>query len=232
MKPIRMLCAAILATSGLVAAGVTTEAANAASTKDLQTSYSKVVANEKFWAYGTMATHVVRPVKLQVRTHTDDPWTTKATVNSNSAGSFEFFTSTSKSRYFRYYAPASGGFSKITGYSKRITVVSQKVTSASLVHQNACHFGSSGTGTSNDVTFYAKFYPARPGREVKLLTSTAGTISDYQDSNGEVAIRFNPGNNNGSYSAVGTAQASVSYNLAAKNTATLGYTVTTCFIIL
>src|SRR4051794_17231595 len=126
MRSIRMLAAAILATSGLVAAGVTTEAANAASSKDLLVAHAHVMKYEKFAAWGTMSTPAVRTVKLQYKTHTGDPWTTKATITSAADGHFSFYpVSTSKSRYWRYYAPATASFSSIKGNSKRVYVVAQ-----------------------------------------------------------------------------------------------------------
>ncbi len=126
MKPIRMLCAAILALTGLVAVGLTTEAANAASSKDLTVNYTKVMKSETFYAYGNMSTHVARTVKLQYRNHDYGPWTTKTTMTSASNGYFEFSPSTTKTRYWRYYAPATASFASIKGNSRKVTVVAQK----------------------------------------------------------------------------------------------------------
>lgn len=223
MRSIRMLSAALLATVGLVAVGVTTEAANAASSKDLKVSYSKVMKSEQFRAYGTMSTHAARTVKLQYRNHDYGPWTTKSTITSDSNGSFQFFPTTTKTRYWRYYAPATGSFAKIVGNSRKISVVSQRV-SIEVIRATQCHFA----GPTSDVTVVYDFYPARPGRSVAFASSAVDT-SDWEDNNGKVSFRFNPGFTDGTYDAVATAAA---YNdAAAFVTPVVHYSITQCVII-
>ncbi len=226
MKPVRLLCAAILALTGLVAVGLTTEAANAASSKDLNVTYTKVMKSESFYAYGNMSTHVARTVKLQYRNHDYGPWTTKTTTSSASNGNFGFTLSTTKTRYWRYYAPATDSLASIKGNSRKVTVVAQKIESISVVRKTQCHFGS---GPTSDVTVLVDFYPNRVGRQVNFASS-AVDATDYEDSSGKVSFRFNPGTTNGTFDAAATA---VGFQGASSiSTPLVHYSITQCLIIL
>jgi len=218
-----MIAAAMLATAGLVAVGATTQAANA-TTKDLSASYINVMKYETFRLKGTVSTHNARPVWLQYRDGKTGSWKTKTKGMSSVSGNFSFYPSTYKTRYFRYYAPGSGGKASIVGNAKKITVVSQKVT-VQVVRQTQCHFGVNAT---SDVTFVYTFYPARAGRSVNFGSSALDT-SDYTDSKGRVSFRFNPGTTNGTYDAAATAEA---YEGAASLSSPVAhYSITQCVII-
>ena len=187
MKPVRLLCAAILALTGLVVVGLTTEAANAASSRDLNVTYTKVIKNEKFSAYGRLGTHDSRTVRLQYRNHTDESWKTLMSQKSSSLGYFEFTPSTSRTRYFRYYVPAGGGHPPINGYAKKVTVVSQSVTFFAVTPSFQC-----SNVNQENVTMFAHFYPARPYRSVHFTTNV-GSIQTYQDAKGNAVVNFDPG---------------------------------------
>jgi hypothetical protein len=224
MKPVRLLCAAILALTGLVAVGLTTEAANAASSKDLTVSYSQVMRSETFFAYGELSTNAVRTVKLQYRNTSSGPWTTKSSTTSDSDGYFGFSPSTTKTRYWRYYAPASGSLGSIKGNPRKVTVVAQKV-SIDVVRKTQCHFGANPT---NDVTVTFDFYPNRVGRQVNFGSSAIDT-NDYQDSSGKVSFRFNPGTTNGTFDAAATAEGF--YGASSFATPVVHYSITSCQLL-
>ncbi|KRC64740.1 hypothetical protein ASE12_08140 [Aeromicrobium sp. Root236] len=218
-----MIVAALVATTGLVAVGLTTEAANA-TTKDLTVSHSSVMKYETFVVSGTVSTHDARAVWLQYRDGKTGSWKTKTKGASIAGGAFKFFPSTYKTRYFRYYAPGSGGEASIIGNAKKITVVSQKVT-VQVIRQTQCHFGSSPT---SDVTFVYTFYPARAGRTVDF-GSTALDASDYTDAKGRVAFRFNPGTTNGTFDGAATAETFSGAASLASGVA--HYSITQCILI-
>jgi hypothetical protein len=223
MRTARLLTATILAATGLVAIGATTEAANA-STKDLKASHTHVMKSETFKLSGGMSTHVARAVKLQYRNHSSDAWTTKSTTTSGSGGTFAFFPSTTKTRFWRYYSPATASLASIKGNSLKVSVVSQKVQSITVIRQTQCHLGALPT---SDVTVVYDFYPSRVGRLVDFGSSAIDT-SDYEDASGKVAFTFNPGTTNGTFDAVATAEAlgEVS-SLSAK---VVHYSITSCVI--
>jgi len=198
MRSIRLLGAAILSSAALISVGVTTEAANAASSRDLNVSYSKVIKYEKFSAYGRVSTHNIRTVKLQYRNHTDDPWTTKSTQKSSSLGYFEFTLTTSRTRYYRFYVPAGGGASAIYGYSEKVTVVPQSVTFFAVTPSFQC-----SNVNQENVTMFAHFYPARPYRSVHFSTNV-GSLQAYQDAKGNAAVNFYPGSNTFTFAGVAT----------------------------
>ncbi|MEV7397403.1 hypothetical protein [Aeromicrobium sp. NPDC092404] len=225
MRSIRMIVAAMLATAGLVAVGATTQAGSAATTtKDLSASYVNVMKYETFRLKGRVSTFNARPVWLQYRDGKTGSWKTKTKATSSANGNFSFFPSTYKTRYFRYYAPPSGGKKSIIGNAKKITVVSQKV-SVQIIRQTQCHFADNPT---SDVTFVYTFYPARAGRNVDFASS-AVDLSDFTDSRGRVAFRFNPGKTNGTYQAAATAKA---YEGAAPLASGVSqYSITQCQII-
>jgi len=197
MRSIRLLGAAILSSAALIAVGVTTEAANAASSRDLNVSYSKVIKYEKFSAFGTLSTHKIRTVKLQYRNHTDDSWTTKSTQQSSLSGNFEFALTTSRSRYYRFYAPPSGGDPAISGYSRKVTVVAQSVTFFAVTPSFQC------SNDAGNITMFAHFYPARPYRSVHFATFGVSRQA-YQDGKGNAAVNFYPGTADYSFPAVAT----------------------------
>ena len=220
MKPVRMLCAAVLALTGVAAVGLTTEAANAASSKDLSVTYTKVIKNEKFSAYGRIATHNSRTVKLQYRDHTDDSWKTLESQKSSGLGYFEFTPSTSRTRYFRYYVPAGGGDPKISGYSRKITVVAQKVTFFAVTPSFQC-----SNVNQVDVTMFAHFYPVRPYRSVHFTTNV-GNKDTYEDAKGNAAVTFYPGSS--TFTFDGKATANQENSAAAKTSAPFTYTQKYC----
>ena len=223
MRSIRMIVAALVATTGFVAVGLTTEAANA-TTKDLTVSHSSVMKYETIRVDGRVSTFNDRPVWLQYRDGKTGSWKTKTKGMSSGSGYFTFFPSTYKTRYFRYYAPPSGGKASIKGNAKKLTVVSQKVT-VQVVRQTQCHFGINPT---SDVTFVYTFYPARAGRTVDF-GSTAFDGSDWTDSKGRVAFRFNPGTTNGTFDGAATAQ---EYNSAVPLASGVAhYSITQCAFI-
>ncbi|MDR7087739.1 hypothetical protein J2X11_002578 [Aeromicrobium panaciterrae] len=193
MRALRLLGVAILAISGFVVVGSTTGGAGAADSSKYLTAqfHAKVMANEEFTLAGNVKTHFERLVRLQYKS--GDTWKTIRTVTEAADGDgFEFtLVTTSKTRYYRYYAPSttgSGGESgaKIVGYAKKVTVVSQKATYFGLTPSQQC------TDDIHNVTLYAQFYPARPGRQVVVETHT-GPKFGPQDRRGSVAITFNPG---------------------------------------
>ena len=205
MRSIRMLSVAILATTGLVAVGVTTEAANAAS-GDLSVQHSHVMKYEKFSAAGTLSTHVARTVKLQYRNDSGDPWTTKASVTSSGSGFFYFTdVSTSRTRYFRYYAPSTDTLPKIVGNSKKITVISQ--TGSAYISPFEIFYYCPDSNTNQTVYAVATFYPARAGRPVSLTSPNGANISRNMDAKGHVVLPFNIQKTSGTYSVVVTADA-------------------------
>jgi hypothetical protein len=220
MNPVRLLCAAILALTGLVAVGLTTETANAASSKDLNVTYTKVIKNEKFSAYGRLATHNIRTVKLQYRDDVDDAWKTLSTQKSSSLGYFEFSPSTSRTRYFRYYVPAGGGDPKISGNSRKITVVSQKVTFFAVTPSFQC-----SNVNQENVTMFAHFYPVRPYRSVHFTTNV-GTLQAYQDAKGNAAVTFYPGAS--VFTFAGKATTDQENSAAAKSSAPFTYRQSYC----
>jgi len=204
MKSIRLFTAAAMAAAGLVVAGAATESASAAVSKDLTTTYSSVIAGEKF----SLAGHVQasRTVKLQYRSKTTDPWTTKSTpVTSSASGNFAFTNlTTTKTRYYRFYAPATGGYSKILGNSKKITVVSQKV--GSYLTPNPIYFYTDGGSVNETVHAVITIYPARE-RSVKFTTPNGANITVYTDSKGHAVAPFNLNKGAGTYSIVPVVQA-------------------------
>ena len=225
MKPVRLLCAAILALTGLVTVGLTTEAANAADSKDLSVNFNKVMKSEHFFAYGNLSTHVARSVRLQYRNQNSGPWTTATSGTSASDGYFGFEPSTTKTRYWRYYAPATATLDSIKGNSRKITVVAQKIESITVVRKTQCHFGANPT---SDVTVLIDFYPNRVGRQVDF-GSSAIDATDYEDSSGKVSFRFNPGTTNGTYDAAATAEGY--YGASSISTPTVHYSITQCQLI-
>jgi hypothetical protein len=225
MRSTRLLGTAIAVTIGLIATGFTTEAANAASTKDLKASHTHVMSHETFTLTGGMSTHVTRTVKLQYRNHSSDAWTTKLSTTSNSNGRFAFFPSSTKTRYWRYYASATDSLASIKGNPLKVSVVSQKVQSITVVRPTQCHFGA---GATEDVTIVYDFYPSRPGRAVDFSSSAVDTVGT-EDSGGKVAFTFNPGTTNGTFDAVATAEAvGGASELAAKK---VHYSITQCLLI-
>lgn len=193
MRSIRMLTAAVLAASGLVAVGLTTESAQAAGSKNLTVQYSKVIKDEVFSITGTLTTPVQRQVKLQYRYKSKGAWSTAKSTTSNSGGFFSFSTKTTKSRYYRFYAPASNGNAKITGNAKKVSVVKQSVTYYQIHNRTQCQF-IGDSSSFDDFTVVAQFSPARPGRVVKLTTTKYGNFSGYQDGEGIEVFTVHPGN--------------------------------------
>ena len=225
MRSVRILGAAILATTGLIAVGVTTQAANAVGSKNLTASYTKVMKSEEFVLRGGLSTPVVRTVKLQYRNQNSGGWTTKLSTSSNASGRFAFFPSSKKTRYWRYYAPATDSLGSIKGNSIKISVVAQKVQSIDVVRHTQCHFGSSAT---ENVTVVYDFYPSRPGRIVGFSSSSIDT-SGAEDVSGKVQFTFNPGTTDGTFDAVGTAQAIAgASSLVSKK---VHYSITQCQLI-
>lgn len=222
MRTVRLFSAAILAVSGLIAVGATTESANAASSKDLSVSHTHVMKSEGFSAYGRVSSHTVRTVKLQYRNHNHGAWKTKTTVKSIAGGYFEFYLSTSKTRYYRYYASKSGSSAKIVGHSRKVAVVAQSVKFFAVTPNSQC-----ANLSHQNVTMMAEFYPARPGREVRFATNT-GVVTAYQDGNGVASVNFAPGNTVFSYKAVATAQPAD--GAGAKSSPTYKYSQSLCSV--
>lgn len=219
MRSVRLLAASILAGTGLVAVGATTESANAAGSLNLNVPYSSVVKLERIDATGTLPTATARPIKLQYRNRTTDPWLTLKVSESASDGAFYFFFNTGRTRYFRYYAPASGGKPSIKGNQRKITVVPQKVQFFAV--SAYC----SGNG-DNLVTYMADFYPSRPGRAVKFKTAL-GDRYDDQDGNGVASVVVDT-NSDPIPSASSFAVASAHRGIPALTTPTYSYQVTSC----
>jgi hypothetical protein len=221
-----MLGATILATTGLIAVGVTTEAANASS-KDLTATYTHVMKSEHFALYGSMSTHVTRAVKLQYRNHNSGAWTTKYSDTTASNGSFYFDLTTTKTRYWRYYAPATNTLASIKGNSLKVSLVSQKVVSIQVTRKTQCHVGN--PSATKDVTFEYRFYPARVGRIVSFGSSHI-TTQDEEDNTGRVVFKFNPGvATDGTFGAAATAQGY--YGSSSQVSKILHYSITQCPII-
>ncbi|MCW2751767.1 MAG: hypothetical protein JWR83_2877 [Aeromicrobium sp.] len=219
MRTVRLLIAAIMAVTGLVAVGATTEAANASS-KDLVVNHVRVMKNEALDAYGRLGTHLVRRVWLQYRYHTDDAWKTLSATSSDVNGNYNFYSAySSTTRYYRYYAPASAGHPSITGNAKKISVVAQKVNLFFITPSTQCQ------GSSGSVTAVASFYPARSGRIV-TFTSNTGTKFGYEDSMGNVAVTFSPGSAAFSFASVATA--TPFQGASPKNSSVFTYGIAPC----
>jgi len=205
MRSIRMLSAAVLAASGLIAVGVTTEAANAASSKDLNVNHTQVMKLETFTASGRVSTNDARTVKLQYRNDSDDPWTTKSTKTSNASGYFSFSVTTGRTRYYRYYAPKNGSDLSIKGNSRKVTVVPQ--TASAYISPSELTYFCASPGVNQTVYAVAKFSPARPGRDVSFTSPNGTPIEGTQDSKGHVVMPFNITKPAGKYSIAVTAEA-------------------------
>ena len=214
MRSIRLLSAAILAATGLIAVGVTTQTANAASLNDLNVTYSKVMTLEKFQAYGTVSSHTARVVKLQYRNKTTDPWTTKSTKTSSGSGSFSFDVATGKTRYYRFYAPKSGSFPKISGNSRKVTVVAQ--TATAYVTPNPVYYYFCETHADTTLDAVVSLYPSRLGRNVSFTTPNGVSRNGTSDGSGHVNIPFNINKTSGDYYITVTAQ---SFNNSAAKSA-------------
>lgn len=185
MRSVRLLAASILAGTGLVAIGATSQSANAAGSLNLNVAYTSVIKLEVITATGTLPTANARPIKLQYRNKTSDPWQTLKVSESVSDGYFYFTFTTGKTRYFRYYAPAFGGQPSIKGNSRKLTVVAQKIQFFAV----SAYCDGNG---HNLVTMMADFYPARPGRAVRFTTPLGERYSG-QDSNGIASVVVNTG---------------------------------------
>jgi hypothetical protein len=221
MRTVRLLTAAILATTGLVVVGVTTEAAQAAGSKNLSISPSSPMKNETFATYGTLTTAIARPVKIQFKSGSH--WNTLGTVTSASNGSFERSTHTGSSRTYRYLAPkvkiSGHTYAAITGSSKHVTLATQTVKTFFVTPYSQC------TIFAGDVTAVAQFSPARPGRAV-TFTTHGGPVTGYEDAKGNVAVTFDPGSSAFSYSAVATAE--TANGAAAKSSLPFRYQLVLC----
>lgn len=176
MRSVRLLCAAIMSVSALVAVGAATQSAQAAGPLDIYFEYPNALVKEEIDASGTLPTPKERTVRLQYRTGTSGAWTTKLTTKSASNGYFFFSTTDTKTHYWRYTVPAGGGLPAIVGNAKRLPVVTQKV------EYFAVTFDCDNNG-NNIVTAWADFYPARQNRAV-VFTTPEGDRTDYQDSRG------------------------------------------------
>jgi hypothetical protein len=183
MRTIRLLSTTLLAVTGLIAVGATTQSANAAGSKSLSIAHTLVVKGEQTSVFGTVTSGDARTVKLQYRNQDSGSWTTKTTTTSQGDGDFELPISTSRTRYWRYYAPSGAGHSAIYGNSLKVKVVEQKVQLFVVSFDNPC------INLTNDVTVVADFYPARQGRNVAFATNK-GLKSDEQDENGVAVIHY------------------------------------------
>lgn len=222
MKSVRLITATLLATAGLVAVG-TTQATAATGSTSLTVQYgAKVIKNEQFDVSGQLKTRYERQVKLQYKKGSAWKSLTSATASSTT-GRFTFKdVTTSATRTYRFYAPASEGNGdesgkKIVGKAKKVTVVSQK-GSGYVNPYPATYFDLGGSSHFND-TVYAvlSFSPARPGRAVSFTTPNGAPASGVQDSRGNVVIPFTLSKTEGSYPF--TAKAAAKAGAAAKSTA-------------
>jgi hypothetical protein len=217
MRLVRLLSATLLALAGLVAVGATTESAQAAGSKDLSIPYDgKVIKNESIYAEGQLPTSDDRPVKLQYRSSSKGAWKTYKADSSYLGGYFEFQLNTSKTRYWRYYAPKSGALAKIVGNSRKVTVVSQKVQSITVHNARQCR------STPQPITVVVDFYPSRNGRYV-TFTYNGDQTQNSEDFDGVSAFTFTPPNDGagGSFSIKATADAL--YGAAAISSQTVKY---------
>lgn len=203
MRSPRLVGTALLVAVGLVAVGASTQAAHADDPKELHVYPStSVMKNESAGVYGGPGTSFPRPVKLQYRTKSSGAWKTRTTVTTLGSG-FELDIPTNKTRYWRFYAPASKGAPKVVGHATKVTVVSQKVQGFVLANGKQCHTAPSV------ITVLADFYPSRPGRSVKLTVEDGPTLTATEDYDGVALFSFTPASNGhtGRFSVKATAKA-------------------------
>ncbi|MDR7087736.1 hypothetical protein J2X11_002575 [Aeromicrobium panaciterrae] len=220
MRAIRLLLLALFA---FTAIAIVVEPANAAGSKTLQIYHPKPMKNEDFSAYGTLTTPVARQVKLQYRNKNSGSWTTTLSTTSSTYGTFEMVTHSSRSRYYRYYAPSTtvGGhaYAKIVGYSKHVVLASQKVEYAALTPNFVCDYDT------GPLTVFVDFSPGRQGRDVSFATPD-GTFFRKEDANGRVTFTYTPLQGVGTYHVTATAFA---YEGAAgKSTSDLQFSIIDC----
>lgn len=216
MRSLRLLAAALLGVTTLVAAGATTQSASANSLV-LTASRTAVMKYEEFILSGKLLTPKVRTVKLQYKS--GDKWLDKLTTTSEADGTFGFQTYTGATRTYRYYAPKSGTSPAIYGLSRKVSLLAQKAEYfAATAHCN-------GSGNAV-VTILVDFYPARPGRSVSFATAD-GTKWSYEDARGIAAVSYVTGAEGATQMATATAGAFdqvVSFTTAASS-----YLVPNCF---
>lgn len=230
MRTTRLLSATLLTAATLAAVGATTGTAHAAGSTNLTVQYGgKVLKNEQFDVSGQLTRALERQVKLQYRS--GDSWKTKATTTSNAdSGSFFFSNvTTSKTRTYRYYAPATEGAKKVVGTARKVSVVSQKVTKFAVSDASQCRYVFDDSAFA-PMTIFAQFYPARPGRGVTVVTEKYGTLNGFQDRAGIEAFTISPGTTK--QSSTFQARTVAANGAAAKYSSTLTSNLTSCQLIM
>lgn len=216
MRSVRLLSAAMLVITGLVIAGTTTSA-SAAGSKDLSFLYgAKFIKNEVTYAEGRLSTPDERPVWLQYKSGKTWKTKTKTSTWSGSDGYFEVHISTTKSRYWRFVAPAHNGLKKIVGNARKVTIVKQKVQSIIIHNAKQCR------AFPSEITVIVDFYPSRVGRPVTFAFN-GNSIQGNEDLDGKAKLEFTPPNDGagGTFSLKATADAI--YGMAAISSKTVKY---------
>lgn len=197
MRTIRLLTAAVLTVTALVV-GVTTEAAQAASTsKTLTATPAKPMAGESLSLYGRTYGNAVRKIRLQYRN--GSTWTNVVTRTSASDGSFSFTVTAAKSRTYRYYADKTATLAAVAGTPRYVPVAPQAVTDILVSNAKQC------VDYPETITVLVRFTPARVGRDV-VLTTPQGDIEGNEDFDGIATFQFTPVTGAGSYQVQATAE--------------------------
>lgn len=187
MRTIRLVAAAVLTVTGLVAVSATTQSASAAAAK-LDIYPAKPMAKEQVYFYGDLPTDVARTIKLQYKTK--HSWKTAYSTTTGGTGAFTLLHKTTVSRTYRYYAPetkVSGTtYKKITGPSQKVTVVKQKVQAITIHQAKQC-----ASLPPEPITVTVDFYPSRPFRAT-VLTTPYGSYSGEEDFDGVTQFTFTP----------------------------------------
>lgn len=202
MRSVRLLTAALLSVVGLVAVGATTQSASANSLV-MTSTYSSVMKYENFTLSGKVLTPKVRTIKLQYKSGTK--WVDKMSKTTFGDGSFYFNTFTGATRYYRYYAPKSGTSAAIVGNTKKITLVTQKVTAYHT--PNPVTYYCDDTTFNGTVNAVVTVTPARAGRVVRFATPNGVTRTGETDAHGHVVVPFTLTKSIGIYKTAVTADA-------------------------
>ena len=191
-RVVRLAAAVLLAAGALVVVGVTADSAQAVTgpSKDLFASTTRPIAHEGVQLYGTTYGGVARTVKLQYKK--GGSWKTFDTFLSNSDGTFYDLVHPSKTRTYRYYSPKAGSLKAVTGRSRTLTTVKQRI-GVTAANTRQCAFYD-----SEEITITVELYPTRPYREVTLHTEF-GDVGGHQNIDGTAVFHYVPPNDSGTH---------------------------------